>query len=61
MAAAAADTVNGFNEESIPLKNMTLYSSGVAHYEHEGIVRGLGKIKWLKLKFLLPTRLQVEF
>ena len=40
---------DGFNEDDIPLKKVTLYSSGVAHYEHEGFVKGSGKIDLLFL------------
>jgi len=40
---------DGFNEDDIPLKKVTLYSSGVAHYEHEGLVKGSGKIDLLFL------------
>ena len=40
---------DGFNEDDIPLKKVTLYSSGVAHYEHEGLVKGAGKIDLLFL------------
>ena len=46
MTTVSAD---GFNEDDIPLKKVTLYSSGVAHYEHEGRVRGNGKIEMLFL------------
>ncbi|UTC67152.1 MULTISPECIES: DUF4139 domain-containing protein [unclassified Treponema] len=49
MSTVFTDTANGFDENDIPLKNVTLYSSGVAHYEHEGIVKGSGKIDLLFL------------
>ena len=49
MATVFSDSVNEFNEDDIPLKRVTLYSSGVAHYEHEGRVRGNGKIEMLFL------------
>lgn len=36
-----------FCNDDIPLKKITLYSSGVAHYEHSGNVSGSGKIDLL--------------
>lgn len=38
---------SSFGTENIPLKKVTLYSSGVAHYEHEGKVKGSEKIDFL--------------
>lgn len=38
---------NGFDADNIPLKKVTLYSSGVGHYEHEGEVKGSGRISLL--------------
>lgn len=49
MATVFSDSVNEFDEDDIPLKRVTLYSSGVAHYEHEGRVKGNGKIEMLFL------------
>ena len=49
MATVFSDSVNEFNEGDLPLKRVTLYSSGVAHYEHEGKVKGNGKIEMLFL------------
>ena len=49
MATVFSDSVNEFNEGDLPLKRVTLYSSGVAHYEHEGRVKGNGKIEMLFL------------
>lgn len=49
MTTVFSDSVIGFNEDDIPLKKVTLYSSGVAHYEHEGRVSGSGKIEMLFL------------
>ena len=49
MATVFSDSVNEFNEDDLPLKRVTLYSSGVAHYEHEGRVKGNGKIEMLFL------------
>ena len=49
MTTVFSDSVNEFNEGDLPLKRVTLYSSGVAHYEHEGRVRGNGKIEMLFL------------
>ena len=49
MTTVFAGPENGFSEEDIPLKKVTLYSSGVAHYEHEGKVKGNGKIEMLFL------------
>ena len=45
MTTVFSDSVNEFNEDDLPLKRVTLYSSGVAHYEHEGKVKGNGKIE----------------
>ena len=36
-----------FGKDGIPLKKVTLYSSGVAHYVHEGTVSGSGDIELL--------------
>lgn len=36
-----------FTAEAIPLKKVTLYSSGVAHYEHKGAVSGSGNVELL--------------
>ncbi|MGP1459116.1 MAG: DUF4139 domain-containing protein [Treponema sp.] len=36
-----------FGAENIPLKKVTLYSSGVAHYLHEGRVSGSGAVELL--------------
>ena len=41
---AAADPAKNFSADDIPLKKVTLYSSGVAHYVHEGTVAGSGNI-----------------
>ena len=49
MATVFSDSVNEFDEDDLPLKRVTLYSSGVAHYEHEGRVKGNGKIEMLFL------------
>ncbi|MGI5172405.1 DUF4139 domain-containing protein [Treponema sp. OMZ 840] len=49
MSALIAGSGKKFNQDDIPLKNVTLYSSGVAHYEHEGTVIGSGKIDLLFL------------
>ena len=49
MATVFSDSVNEFDEDDLPLKRVTLYSSGVAHYEHEGKVKGNGKIEMLFL------------
>lgn len=40
-----ADTSAGFGAEDIPVKKVTLYSSGVAHYLHEGHVSGSGDVE----------------
>lgn len=43
-----ADSSNPvFTAEAIPLKKVTLYSSGVAHYIHNGTVTGSGNIELL--------------
>ena len=47
VAGAAAEPTNAFNGDDIPLKKVTLYSSGVAHYVHEGTVSGSGNIELL--------------
>ena len=47
VAGAAAEPTNAFNGDDIPLKKVTLYSSGVAHYVHEGTVSGSGDIELL--------------
>jgi len=47
IAGLAAETAATFTEENIPLKKVTLYSSGVAHYLHEGRVSGSGDIALL--------------
>ena len=44
---AAADPAKNFSADDIPLKKVTLYSSGVAHYMHEGTVAGSGNIALL--------------
>ena len=49
MTTVFSDSVNEFSEDDLPLKRVTLYSSGVAHYEHEGRVKGNGKIEMLFL------------
>lgn len=43
----AAEPAKNFNGDNIPLKKVTLYSSGVAHYVHEGTVSGSGDIELL--------------
>lgn len=40
-----AESINAFGLEELPLKKVTLYSSGVAHYIHEGDVSGSGEIQ----------------
>ena len=52
LTAAAQDSFS-FTEENIPLKKVTLYSSGVAHYLHEGTVTGSGKLNL----FFSPTQI----
>ena len=47
VAGAAAEPTNTFSGDDIPLKKVTLYSSGVAHYVHEGTVSGSGDIELL--------------
>jgi len=47
VAGAAANPIENFNGDDIPLKKVTLYSSGVAHYVHEGTVAGSGNIELL--------------
>ena len=47
VAGAAANPIENFNGDDIPLKKVTLYSSGVAHYVHEGTVSGSGNIELL--------------
>ena len=44
---AAADPAKNFSADDIPLKKVMLYSSGVAHYVHEGTVAGSGNIALL--------------
>ena len=61
MATVFSDSVNEFNEDDIPLKRVTLYSSGVAHYEHEGRVRGNGKIEMLFLPSQISDMLKSIF
>ncbi|AIN93299.1 DUF4139 domain-containing protein [Treponema putidum] len=61
MATVFADPESGFNEDDIPLKKVTLYSSGVAHYEHEGIVKGSGKIDLLFLPSQISDVLKSVF
>ena len=48
MTGIWADSSNPvFTAEAIPLKKVTLYSSGVAHYVHNGTVTGSGNIELL--------------
>ena len=47
VCAAVLPAQTNFNAENIPLQKVTLYSSGVAHYEHTGTVTGSGKIDLL--------------
>ena len=47
IVGAAADPAKNFSADDIPLKKVTLYSSGVAHYVHEGTVTGSGNIELL--------------
>nr|WP_253677393.1 DUF4139 domain-containing protein [Treponema sp. OMZ 788] len=61
IAGVFSDTVKGFNENDIPLKRVTLYSSGVAHYEHEGRVSGSGKIEMLFLPSQISDVLKSVF
>ena len=42
-----AEPAKIFSADDIPLKKVTLYSSGVAHYVHEGTVSGSGDIELL--------------
>ena len=42
-----AEPAKNFSADDIPLKKVTLYSSGVAHYMHEGTVSGSGNIELL--------------
>ena len=51
MTTVFSDSVNEFNEDDLPLKRVTLYSSGVAHYEHEGKVKGNDKNRDAVLAF----------
>ena len=46
-AGVAAESARTFNGDDIPLKTVTLYSSGVAHYAHEGTVSGSGNVELL--------------
>lgn len=41
------EPATGFTGDNLPLKEVTLYSSGVAHYVHEGTVSGSGDIELL--------------
>ena len=47
IVGAAAEPAKNFSADDIPLKKVTLYSSGVAHYVHEGTVTGSGNIALL--------------
>ena len=47
IVGAAAAPAKNFSADDIPLKKVTLYSSGVAHYVHEGTVAGSGNIALL--------------
>ncbi|AIW89158.1 hypothetical protein JO41_04485 [Treponema sp. OMZ 838] len=47
IVGVAADPAKNFSGDDIPLKKVTLYSSGVAHYMHEGTVSGSGNIELL--------------
>lgn len=47
VAGATAEPMKNFSGEDIPLKKVTLYSSGVAHYVHKGKVSGSGDIELL--------------
>ena len=47
IVGGAADPAKNFSADDIPLKKVTLYSSGVAHYVHEGTVAGSGNIALL--------------
>ena len=47
IVGAAAEPAKSFSADDIPLKKVTLYSSGVAHYVHEGTVAGSGNIALL--------------
>ena len=47
IVGAAAEPAKNFSADDIPLKKVTLYSSGVAHYVHEGTVTGSGNIELL--------------
>lgn len=45
--AAREQTSESFGEKDLPLKKVTLYSSGVACYEHEGRLSGSGNAEFL--------------
>ena len=45
--AAREQTSESFGEKDLPLKKVTLYSSGVACYEHEGRLFGSGNAEFL--------------
>ncbi len=47
MTGLTGESSNLFGSDDIPLKKVTLYSSGVAHYLHEGTVSGSGEIELL--------------
>ena len=47
VAGVAADPAKNFSADDIPLKEVTLYSSGVAHYVHKGTVSGAGNVELL--------------
>ena len=47
IVGTTADPAKNFSGDDIPLKKVTLYSSGVAHYMHEGTVSGSGNIELL--------------
>ena len=47
VVGATAEPMKNFSGEDIPLKKVTLYSSGVAHYVHKGKVSGSGDIELL--------------
>lgn len=42
-----AQAEKDFSTDMLPLKKVTLYSSGVGHYEHEGHIKGSKKIELL--------------
>ncbi|QSH91650.1 DUF4139 domain-containing protein [Treponema medium] len=47
IVGATAEPAKSFSADDIPLKKVTLYSSGVAHYVHEGTVADSGNIALL--------------